>query len=182
MSCFEYSHVPLNKDGFIKSECVEMWGTLAWLALSRHFWWIKRFSDSFIKCPLKRCIDNRDGTIHLPPDSILTWYVSADTICIAIFFLRFSILQVLWFDIAVLRFYFLFLTLDHEEKLNDTLHIQTGTIIIIIKKHLSSNLSGFISFSLNINKNSTKKILFEIKSHQTSSINNIKWRICESFL
>ncbi len=27
----------------------------------------------------------RDGTIHLPPDSILPRYLGADTICIAIF-------------------------------------------------------------------------------------------------
>ncbi len=47
----------------------------------------------------------RDGTIHLPPDSMLSRYLGADTICIA-FFLRISILQVLRFNIAVLRFSF----------------------------------------------------------------------------
>ncbi len=76
-------------------------------------------------------INIRDGTIHLPSDLILSRYLGADTICIAIlkkklfFFLRILILQVLRFDIAVLRF--LFLTLDHGKKLNDAL-IQTVTI------------------------------------------------------
>ncbi len=32
----------------------------------------------------------RDGTIHLPPDSILSRYLGADTICIAIFLKNFD--------------------------------------------------------------------------------------------
>ncbi len=63
----------------------------------------------------------RDGTIHLPPDSILSRYLGTDTICIAI---RYC---------CVVIFYCLFLTLDDGEKLNDTLNIQTVTI----KKHTS---------------------------------------------
>ncbi len=51
--------------------------------------------------------------------------------------------------------YFLFLTLDQEEKLNDTLNIQTSTIIII-KKHLRSNFSGFISVFINHKQTATK--------------------------
>ncbi len=57
--------------------------------------------------------------------------------------------------------FFLFLTLDHGEKLNDTLNIQT--VIIIIKTHLISNFSCFISvFSkqTNSHKNSNRKIFF----------------------
>ncbi len=80
----------------------------------------------------------RDGTIHLPPDSILSRYLGADTICIAnyyYFFLRISILQVLRFDIAMLHF--LFLTLDYGKKLNDTINIQTVTIKN--PSHLSSH-------------------------------------------
>ncbi len=66
--------------------------------------------------------------MHLPPNSILSRYLGADTICIAIF-LRISILQVLRFDIAMCcDFCFLFLTLDHGKNLNDTLNIQTVTI------------------------------------------------------
>ncbi len=49
------------------------------------------------------------------------------------FFLRISILQVLRFDIAMLRFLFFVLTLDHGKKLNNTLNIQTVTIK---KKHI----------------------------------------------
>ncbi len=48
---------------------------------------------------------SRDGTIHLPPDSILSRYLGDDTICIAIF-LRISILEVLRFDIVVTIFVF----------------------------------------------------------------------------
>ncbi len=78
----------------------------------------------------------RDGTIHLPPSSILSQYLGADMICIAIF-LRISILQVLRFNIAMCcDFSFLFLTLDHGKKLNDALNIQTVTIKK--KAHLSS--------------------------------------------
>ncbi len=74
----------------------------------------------------------------------------------------------------VLRFYFLFLTLDHEEKLNDTLNIQTGTIIII-KQYLSSNFSDFISvFSKQTNTIIPKEKYFMNKCHETSSINKIK--------
>ncbi len=83
-------------------------------------------------------VETRDGTIHLPPDSILSRYLGADTICIAIFFffLRISFLQVLRFDIAMCC-EFLFLTLNHGKKLKDTLNIQTVTIKK--KKHLSSH-------------------------------------------
>ncbi len=69
---------------------------------------------------------NRDGMIHLPPDSILSRYLGANTICIVIFF-RISILQVLRFDIAMCcDFCFWFLTLDHGKKLNDTLNLFSG--------------------------------------------------------
>ncbi len=85
------------------------------------------FGSSFVS------IIDRDGTIHLPPDSILSRYLGADMICIAIF-LRISILQVLRFDFAMCcDFCFLFLTLDHGKMLNDTLNIQTVTIK---KKHI----------------------------------------------
>ncbi len=76
-----------------------------------------------------KAVSSRDGTIHLPPDSILSRYLGPDTICIAIF-LRISILQVLRFDIAMCCdfSFFVFNSLDHGEKLNDTLNIQTVTI------------------------------------------------------
>ncbi len=77
--------------------------------------------------------------IHLPPDSILSRYLGDDTICITIFFRFYKYCD------SILRLRFLFLTLDHGKKLNDTLNIQTVTIIIIKKNHLSSNFSRFIS-------------------------------------
>ncbi len=36
---------------------------------------------------------SRDGTIHLPPDSILSRYLGADTICIANFFFFFFVIN-----------------------------------------------------------------------------------------
>ncbi len=69
------------------------------------------------------------------------------------FFLRFSILQVLRFDIAVAIFTFCFLTLDHGEKLNDTLNIQTATIKTPI---LAVIFPVLFQLSVNINKQSQK--------------------------
>ncbi len=86
----------------------------------------------------------RDGTIHLPPDSILSRYLGADTICIAIVFFFFKNFDSTSIAIQCCDFYFLFLTLDQGKKLNETHNIQTGTIIII-KTHLSSHFSCFIS-------------------------------------
>ncbi len=88
-------------------------------------------------------ITSRDGTIHLPPDSILSRYLGADTICIVIFFFKeFRFYKYCNSILLCCDFCFLFLTLDNGKKLNDTLNIQTVTI----KKH--THLSSYYCASI----------------------------------
>ncbi len=81
-------------------------------------------------------ISNRDGMIHLPPNSILSRYLCADTICIAIFFKNLDSTSIAIRYCYVLRF--LFLTLDHGKKLNDTLNIYTDCHNLKKNTHLSN--------------------------------------------
>ncbi len=73
----------------------------------------------------------RDGTIHIPPDSILSRYLGADTIRIAIYFKNLIFLIFKYCDLILLCCDFIFFSLDHGKKLNNTRNMQTFTIIII---------------------------------------------------
>ncbi len=93
--------------------------------------------STWMALSLSQNIATRDGTIHLPPDSILGCRYD---ICIAIFFFFFFFKEFQFYKywhsilLCVAIFFVCFLTLDHGKKLNDTLNIQTVTI----KKNLSS--------------------------------------------
>ncbi len=85
-------------------------------------------------------ITSRDGTIHLPPDSILSLGCRYDMYCD--FYKEFRFYKYCDSILLCCDFCFLFLTLDHGKKLNDTLNIQTVTI----KKH--THLSSYYCASI----------------------------------
>ncbi len=103
--------------------------------------------------------NSRDGTIHLPPDSILSRYLGADTICIAFFFFftNFDSTSIAIRYCYVMRF--LFLTLDHVKKLNDTLNIQTVTIKTHLSSHYCDSILQFIVIFLCLLKTRQWKIV-----------------------
>ncbi len=103
----------------------------------------------------------RDGTIHLPPDSILSRYLGTDTMyCDSI--------------LLCCDFYCLFLTLDDGEKLNDTLNIQTVTKRNTHLSHFSCFISVFSKHKQTATKITIEKYFLKLSAHQTSSINKIK--------
>ncbi len=58
-------------------------------------------------------INIRDGTIHLATDSILSRYLGANTICIAIYFLfLFDSIAIQYCGVVIFFFFFFLLTLD----------------------------------------------------------------------
>ncbi len=74
------------------------------------------------------CLPTRDGTIHLPPDSILSRYLGADTICIAICFKNYDSKSIAIRYSDVLRFSVVVFNSRPWEKVEYSLNIQTVTI------------------------------------------------------